>query len=71
MLWLLGTGHVDQMPLRVGELPDHQGSGRALGTHAALPTEALSLLERGLDVGNAHIEHDTRFVALAAADAPV
>src|SRR5829696_3699883 len=71
MLWLLRTGYADQMPLGVGELPDHQGSRSAFGTHAALPTEALSLLERGLDVGNAHIEQDTTLVALAAADTAV
>jgi hypothetical protein len=34
----------DQMPLGVCELPDDQGSGSALGPHAARPAEALSFL---------------------------
>ena len=57
--WLLDTGYADEMPLEVGELPDHDGSGTALGTHPALPAEALSPLECGLDVGDAHIEEDS------------
>src|SRR5918999_3541358 len=71
MLWLLRTGHADQMPLGVGELPDDQASGSALGTHVALPAEALGLLERGLDVGYAHVEQDTPLIALATADTTV
>jgi hypothetical protein len=45
--------------------------GGSLGAHLALPAEGLGLLERGLDVGNAHVEHDAGLVARAAADAAV
>jgi hypothetical protein len=33
--------------------------------------EALSLLERGLDVGNAHVEQDAPFIAFTAAETTV
>ncbi len=59
-----------QLVLGVGEVADHEVSPRGLvGTHLARPAEALGLLERGLDVGNADVEDHVAVVAHASADA--
>ena len=58
------------MALRVREVADHEVSPRGLvGAHPARPAEALGLLERGLDVGNADVEDHVAVVAHASADA--
>src|SRR5436309_873262 len=59
------------MPLGVGEPADHELSANALGTHQALPPEALSPLERGPDVRNTHVEQQQPLVTLATADTTV
>jgi hypothetical protein len=41
----------------------------SFGAHPALPAEAIGLLERGLDVGNADVEDHVAIVARASADA--
>src|SRR4030081_235849 len=62
---LLRSGYADQRPLGVSELSNHEGSASALRAHPAPPAEALSLLERGLDVGKPHVEEDTPCIAPA------
>lgn len=53
-------------------MPDHEiPPGGPLGTHPARPTKALGLLERGLDVGNAHVEQYAALLALATGDTSV
>ena len=59
------------MTLGVGELSDHESSGGAFGAHLALPAEALCLLERSLDVGNAHVEQDAPLIARAPTDTTI
>ena len=58
------------MALGVREVADHEICPRVLfRAHPARPTEALGLLERGLDVGNADVEDNLTVVAHASADA--
>lgn len=50
-------GNADHMALRISEVADHKVcSWILLGTQQARPPEALGVLERGLDVGNADVE---------------
>ena len=58
------------MTLGVREVADHEICPRVLfGAHPARPAEALGLLERRLDVGNADVEDHVAIVAHASADA--
>ena len=58
------------MTLGVREVADHEICPRVLlGAHPARPAEALGLLERRLDVGNANEEDHVAIVAHASADA--
>lgn len=60
-----------RFPSGVGELSDNDLSGVAFGTHNTCPAERLSLLECGLDVGDAYTEEDPSLTAFASADTTV
>src|SRR5438034_4995314 len=62
-------GYADEVALRVGEVPDHQAGRCPLGTHHALPAQALGPLQGGLDIGHANVEHRVGLVSRATADA--
>jgi Resolvase, N terminal domain len=63
-------GEADQVTLGVREVADHEICPWVpFGTHPARPAEALGFLERGLDVGNAHVEDRVGVVAHTSADA--
>lgn len=61
------TGKADQIAIRVREVRDHEVFPRVLHwTHHARPPEALGLLERDSDVGNADVEDRMAGVARAS-----
>lgn len=64
-------GNADQVALWVGELSDYKGTRSLFRAHPACPAEPLRLLQRGLDIGNAHVEQDAPFVALSTAHTAV
>ena len=64
---LLRSGDADEVPFGVGEMPDDEGSGSALWARLALPAKPHRFHQRGLDVGDAHVEENPRLIALAAA----
>src|ERR1017187_6171062 len=67
---LSGSGEADQITLRVREMRDHEFFPRVLHwTHHARPAEALGLLERDSDVGNADVEDRMAVVARASTNA--
>src|ERR1700723_2377123 len=67
---LSGSGETDQIALRVREMRDHEIFPRVLHwANHARPAEALGLLERDFDVGNANVEDRMAVVAWASTNA--
>jgi hypothetical protein len=53
----LRAGEADQVAFGIAEVANNQASpGLAFGAHQALPSEALGLFERGLNIRNPDVE---------------